>query len=64
MINKCEIERKSFNGAPCGRSEPPGKAEMVEGGGREERRDGGGSHTEDHSFASDELQPSFSLHVG
>lgn len=41
MINKCEIERKSFNGAPCGRSEPPGKAEMVEGGGREERRDGG-----------------------
>lgn len=32
MINKCVIERKSFYGAPCGRSEPAGEAEMVEGG--------------------------------
>lgn len=38
MINKCVIERKSFNGAPCSGPEPPGKAEMVGGGGR----DGGG----------------------
>lgn len=43
----------SFNGAPCGRSEPPGKAEMVEG-----RREGVmEGHCEGHSLASDEIQP-------
>lgn len=50
------IERESFNGTPCGRSEPSGKARMMEGG-REGGMDGwgeegggqgagGGSHTE------------------
>ena len=42
-----------FNGAPCGRSEPPGKAEMVEG-----RREGVmEGHSEGHSLASGEIQP-------
>lgn len=59
---QCVIEHESFNGTPCGRSVPPWKAEVMEG----KKRGGwrGGSHTEGHSLASDELEQSFPPHVG
>lgn len=43
LIDKCVIERESFNRAPRGCSEPPGKARMMDGR-REGGRDGGGNH--------------------
>lgn len=64
LIDDRVIEHKSLNGAPHGRSEPPGESQEEgrkkgrEGGRREEGMEGR-SPTEANSLALDELQPSF-----
>lgn len=76
LIDDQVVEHESLNGAPRGRSEPPGESQD-EGrkkgreGGRKDEGMEGRSPTEANSLALDELQPSFlflfffsPLHVG